>query len=623
MSDWKSKFRPGSFEKLEALGNQHVLALAQKYVELCDPATVFVGDDSREDAEYVRLQALKNGEETALGTAGHTIHFDNYKDQARDTKNTRIIVGENEHLSEAQRPIGREEALKELDGIYKGIMKGREMLIMFYCLGPVNSPFSIPCMQISDSAYVVHSEGLLYRSGYAQFKLIGNSDSFFRFVHSEGPLNEKKASCDLENRRVYVDKERNTVYSVNTQYAGNTVGLKKLAFRLALNKSRKEGWLAEHMFLMGMHGPNGRTTYFTGAFPSACGKTSTAMLPGEKIVGDDLAYIRNIDGEPMTVNVEAGIFGIIENVSEKSDPEIWKALTEPGEVIFSNVLVGADNKPYWLGMNAPTPEAGVNHSGAWQKGKTDEEGKEIPLASKNARYTVNLSRLANCDPVLNQPQGVPVSGFVYGGRDSDTSVPIAEALSYSQGVLMMGASIESETTAATLGQQGVRKFNVMSLIEFLPYPMGEYLQNVLNFQKGLKRVPKIFGVNYFLKGQDGQYISGIRDKHVWLKWAELRVHGEAEGIPTPVGTIPKYEDLRRLFQEVLKKDYSRELYEEQFTIRVPKLLEKIARIRKIYQDAQEATGTIPAEMFAELDAQERRLNDLRSAKGDLVAPSQL
>ena len=623
MSDWIKKFKPGSYEKLTALGNDYVLALAEKYITLCEPAEVFVGDDSEADRLYIRDEAVKRGEEVPLATEGHTIHFDNYYDQARDTKNTRIIVGENEKLSASQRPITREEALKELDGIYKGIMRGREMFIMFYCLGPVNSPFSIPCMQISDSAYVLHSEGLLYRSGYAQFKLLGNSNDFFRFVHSEGPLNEKKASCDLENRRVYVDKDKNTVYSVNTQYAGNTVGLKKLAFRLALNKSRHEGWLAEHMFLMGMHGPKGRLTYFTGAFPSACGKTSTAMLPGEQIVGDDLAYIRNINGEPMTVNVEAGIFGIIENVSEKSDPEIWKALTDPGEVIFSNVLVGPDNKPYWLGMNAKTPSEGTNHGGPWHPGKKDQEGKEIPLASKNARYTVNLSRLANCDPVLNKPEGVPVSGFVYGGRDSDTSVPIAEALSYKQGVLMMGASIESETTAATLGQQGVRKFNVMSLIEFLPYPMGEYLRNVLDFEKGLKRVPKIFGVNYFLKGDDGEYLSGIRDKHVWLKWAELRIHNEAEGILSPIGTLPKFADLQRLFQEVLKKDYEKDLYLKQFTIRIPKLLEKIERIRKIYEEAQTNTGSIPKEMFEELNAQEARLKALQAAKGDFVSPEAL
>lgn len=194
----------------------------------------------------------------------------------------------------------------------------------------------------------------------------GSSD-FFYFLHSAGELNEGK-TVNIDKRRIYIDLTENRVYTVNNQYAGNSVGLKKLAFRLAIQKANREDWLAEHMFLMGVHGKPGRVTYFAGAFPSACGKTSTAMLPGQTIVGDDIAYLRNINGRLKAVNVEKGIFGIIQDVNPSDDPLIYEALTTPREVIFSNVLVH-DGKPYWLGMGQEVPDSGINYSGEWYKGK--------------------------------------------------------------------------------------------------------------------------------------------------------------------------------------------------------------------------------------------------------------
>jgi len=342
------------------------------------------------------------------------------------------------------------------------------------------------------------------------------------------------------------------------------------------------------------------------------------MLKDETIIGDDIAYIRARDGKAYAANVEKGIFGIIRDVSDKDDPEIWKVLNSPGEVIFSNVLLAEDNNPYWLGMGIETPKKGFNYSGEWKEGKIDADGNELSLAHKNARYTIEIETLDNCDEDLNNPKGVPVSGFIYGGRDSDTSVPVTEAFDFAHGILTMGATIESETTAATLGKAGVRTFNLMSILDFLSYPMGSYLQNNLDFGAGLEAPPKVFNVNYFQK-KDGEYLTGMHDKRVWVKWMELRVHGEAEAIETPVGYIPKYEDLQRLFKDVLGKDYSEEDYVEQFTIRTPELLAKIERIREIYKDEV----NVPANFQKLLDEQEVRLKELQQAKGDYVSPLSL
>ena len=220
--------------------------------------------------------------------------------------------------------------------------------------------FSLRALQITDSAYVTHSETILYRPGYEEFKKLNGSEDFFYFLHSAGRL-ENNVSVDIDKRRIYIDLEENTVYTVNNQYAGNSVGLKKLAFRLAIQKAHNDGWLAEHMFIMGVHGKPGRTTYFTGAFPSACGKTSTAMIPGQTIIGDDIAYLRTINDEIRAVNVEQGIFGIIQDVNPKDDALIYKALTTPRRLFF-NVLI-SDGVPYWLGMGMDPPDEGINYTG--------------------------------------------------------------------------------------------------------------------------------------------------------------------------------------------------------------------------------------------------------------------
>jgi phosphoenolpyruvate carboxykinase (GTP) len=616
----RKRLSPQGLERVKSIPNPRLHEFLATFLDLLDPDSVYVSIGTPEDLEYIRKKALENGEERRLAIPGHTIHFDNYGDQGRDKKNTGILVPKGVDLGPSIETKERDSALLDIRSIMQGIMKGKEVFVCFYCLGPVNSVFSIPCVQITDSSYVAHSENILYRQGYEEFKRQGSDARFYKFVHSQGELDERRTSKNLDKRRIYIDLEEDIVYSVNTQYGGNTIGLKKLAMRLAIYHASQEGWLTEHMLVMGVHGPRDRVTYFTGAFPSLCGKTSTAMLEGETILGDDIAYLRKRDGLVFAVNVEQGMFGIIQGINSKDDPIQWKALNSPGEIIFSNVLVTPEGQVHWVGKDGEIPPRGENHSGEWWIGKKDANGKEIPCSHPNARFTLSLSSLENLDPKLHDPQGVVIGGIVYGGRDSDTSVPVEESFNWEHGIITKGAILESETTAATLGQVGVREWNPMSNLDFLSIPVGRYIQINLDFGKGLENPPKIFAVNYFLKGKDGRYLNEKNDKKVWYKWMELRVHGEVGAIETPTGWIPKYEDLKILFKRILNKDYSREEYNEQFKVRIPEHLSKIERVKAIFQSQVKDT---PPVLFEVLEAQRKRLLEYRQKYGDYISPDQL
>ncbi len=609
-----------NYERLMALPNPKLHRFVADAIKLCNPRSVFVVTDSKEDIASLRRLAIEGGEEIPLATPGHTVHFDGYRDylcndQGRDKDNTKYLVPPRMHLGAKLNSADREEGLVEVRSLLKDSMAGRQMYVRFFSLGPTNSLFSISGVQITDSAYVCHSEDLLFRPGYEQFKRLGESDDFFRVLHSSGEL-DNGVSKNMDRKRIYIDLQDECVYSVNTQYAGNTIGFKKLCLRLAIRKAHREGWLAEHMFVMGVHGPGGRVTYFTGAFPSFCGKTSTAMLPGETIIGDDLAYLRNIDDEARAVNVECGIFGVIANVNPHDDPVIFDVLTRPGEVIFSNILV-KDAMPCWLDMGRELPKEGINYAGKWHEGMKDPLGYPVEPSHKNARYTVPLSVLANRDERADDPAGVPIGAIVYGGRDSDTSVPVLQSFHWAHGVITTGAGLESETTAATIGQEGVRSFQPMSNLDFVSIPLGSYVKNHLDFGEVLTHPPLIFAVNYFLKREDGKYVNSTQDKRVWVKWMELRVHGDIGSVTTPVGHIPRYEDLRRLFGEVLQKDYTREAYEEQFMLRIPENLRKLERIVEIYSTQVSDT---PQVFFDVLDAQRTRLLATQKKHGDYVSP---
>jgi len=614
----RPKLSRSDYEKLCAISIPKVHEFIAKSADLCNAEHVFICSDSEEDKKYIRQQAIATKEEKPLAIQGHTIHFDGYYDQGRDRKATKYLVPKRIFLSKALNQIDRQEGLVEVKGLLRDSMTGRTLIARFLSLGPTDSVFTILGLQCTDSWYVAHSEDLLYRPGYKVFTKSDPNTDFLRVVHSAGKLTENMVSAEHTKKAIYIDHMDNTIYSVNTQYAGNSIGFKKLAFRLAIRKANTEGWLAEHMMLMGVHGPDGRKTYFAGAFPSACGKTSTAMLPGETILGDDIAYIREIDSVAKAVNVEAGIFGIIKDVNPIDDVSIFKVLHNPGEIIFSNVLV-KDNKPYWLGMGSELPKEGINFSGKWYEGKKNEKGNEIPAAHKNARYAVNLKALKNCDSEIDNPLGVEVKGILYGGRDTKAYVPVQQSFDWEHGIIAYGAALETETTFATIGKEGVPEINMMSIQDFISIPLGKNVRNNLDFGKKVENPPVVFGVNYFLKDKEGNYLNDPKDKHVWVKWMELRVHNEVDAIKTPTGYIPKYEDLRKLFKQIRDEDYSKEDYIKQFSIRVNENMAKIKRVREFYK--KKVTYT-PEAVFWVLNQQYERLLDAKEKYGDYISPEE-
>ena len=297
---------------------------------------------------------------------------------------------------------------------------------------------------------------------------------------------------------------------------------------------------------------------------------------------------------------------------------IWKILNEENELIFSNVLKTEDGGVHWIGKPGDLPEKGINYAGDWYPGKKDEDGNEIPVSHKNARFTAKLETMENVDPKFDDPNGVELGGVIYGGRDSDTWVPVLEAYDWSQGIVTMGASIESETTAATLGKTGVRTFNPMANMDFLSIPMGTYVDINMQFGEKLEKAPAVYSVNYFLKDKEtGEFLNTKLDKLIWLKWMELRVNGEADAIDIGTGYIPKYEDLALLFDKYLDREYTQEDYVQQFTLRVNENITKIDRIIDIYKNAG---PEVPQKLFEILESQKKKLEEKKEDKGDYISP---
>jgi len=607
-----------NFGKLVKVKSTSLLRWILEVVELTEPDRMFVVTDSPEDLEYVRRRAVENREEIPVSYSPlHTVHFDGPRDLARDRENTRILVPKGTVIPMINTK-DVVEGVGEIEGIMKGIMKGREMYVGFYCYGPKNSPSTLYGVQVTDSAYVIHSSNVLYRLCYDVFTE-RESISYMRFLHSTGERDENGWSRNVHKRRIYIDVENQIVYTANTQYAGNAIGMKKLALRLCIYRGYRENWLCEHMFIAGMKGPGGRVTYFTGAFPAGCGKTATAMM-ADTLVGDDLAIIKNIGGEVRAVNPETGMFGIISGINPIDDPEIYEILTRRDtEVVFANVLLTKDGSIWWDGK-PESPRPGINYAGSWWPGKKDEKGSEIPPSHPNARFTTSIRYLKNLDPGIDDPNGVPVKGMIFGGRDSDTWVPVEEAFDWDHGIVTKGAILESERTAAVLGEAGLVEFNPFAILDFLSISPGAFIELHFRFGEGLKERPRIFSVNYFLRGERGEYLTEKRDKYVWLKWMELRVHGDLDAIETPTGYIPVYEDLRNLFEKYLNKEFKEDLYEKLFSIRISKLLKKYERAWNIY--ATKVPDT-PKKFYYIMIEQKRKLEEAESLFGAVVSPFKL
>ncbi len=617
-----------NLSKLSLIKNESVLRKIANAIVLCDPDSVFINTGSDEDRQFVKDLSIEKGEESKLPMENHTIHYDLKDEQGRIIDRTFYIHNEGEEVNSLAKLMDRSDAFKDIQDKMTGIMRGKTMIIGFYLRGPVGAPASNPAVEISSSTYVLHSADILYRNVYSDFdREVEKLEHFYTNIHSEG-LNRLE---DLPNARVFMDRSHLTTYSFNCTYAGNTLLMKKGNHRFSVDRSvyeKRAQQLAEHMFITGIEGPGNRVTWMIGAAPSGCGKTTSAMA-GDQFVGDDLAqaWIAE-DGSVRSINPEAGIFGIVEDVNWEGDPILMECLRNPGtEVIWTNVLIDETGVPQWVGNGEdPAPQKGKNFQGPWERGMLDKNGKEIPMSHPNSRCTLSNQALGNYSKMNEDGGGVETRIVTYSGRDSDTMPPVWVAKNSDRGVVI-GASIVSAATATEVGATGVRR-QPWANAPFIPGSLGDYMEAQFQFF-GSKKIaddkrPILAGLNYFLTleargGTSNKLLGEKRDVKAWMAWLERRAHKEIDAIDTPIGYLPKYGDLKDLFKSKIDKDYPEDLYIKQFSLYIDKI---IARI-DLQIEAYGKEKNIPQKLFDIYKEQRQELVTLKDKYGAIVTPKQL
>ena len=522
--------------KLEAL---------QRWVDevtaLTRPARIHWCDGS--DAEYQALvqQMLQTGDLVELNQQTHPgcyLHRSSPSDVARVEHLTFVCTKEREDAGPNNHWMDPAEAHAKMDGLFDGCMEGRTMYVIPYCMGPIDSPLARCGVEITDSPYVVANMRTMTRMGAAALARIEREETFVKGLHSTGEL-------DPERRFIMHFPEDLAIKSYGSGYGGNALlGKKCHALRIASWQAKSEGWLAEHMLIVGIENPQGQTHYVAAAFPSACGKTNLAMLippegyrrDGWKVwtVGDDICWMRpGADGRLYAINPEAGFFGVAPGTSAGSNPNALASIAR--DTIFTNVAVTADNQPWWEGLPG---EPALD----WQGRAYDPANG--PAAHPNARFTVSAKQCPTWSPKAEDAQGVPISAIVFGGRRPSLVPLVFEARDWAHGVLVGGA-MGSETTAAATGAVGVLRRDSMAMKPFCGYHYGDYFKHWLSFDQPGAQLPKIFHVNWFRKGKDGKFLwPGFGDNLRVLEWMIARVEGKAAGVDTPIGTLPARGELR-------------------------------------------------------------------------------
>ncbi|MDO5505608.1 MAG: phosphoenolpyruvate carboxykinase (GTP) [Pseudoxanthomonas suwonensis] len=497
------------------------------------------GSDEENQALVARMQA--DGTLLPLNADTHPncwLHRSHPEDVARVEHLTFVCTEDRDDAGPNNHWMSPADGHAQMDELFEGCMEGRTMYVIPYCMGPIDSPLSRCGVEITDSPYVVANMRLMTRMGALALARIEREGSFVKGLHSTGELDPKR-------RFIMHFPEELTIKSYGSGYGGNALlGKKCHALRIASWQAREEGWLAEHMLIVGIENPQGQTHYIAAAFPSACGKTNLAMLippdayreAGWKVwtVGDDICWMRpGPDGRLWAINPEAGFFGVAPGTSEQSNPNALASLQS--NAIFTNVAVTDDNQPWWEGLDKRTPAID------WQGRAFDPANG--PAAHPNARFTVSARQTPSWSEKAEDPQGVPISAIVFGGRRASLVPLVFEARDWAHGVLI-GASMGSETTAAATGAVGVMRRDPMAMKPFCGYNFADYFGHWLSFDGDEAKLPKIFHVNWFRKGDGGDFLwPGFGDNMRVLEWMIGRVKGEAEGVDTPIGILPTPEAL--------------------------------------------------------------------------------
>ena len=513
------------------------------YASLTEADQVHWCDGSDEENAHLVKMMLGTGDLIALNPRSHPncfLHRSSPSDVARVEHLTFVCSKNRNDAGPNNHWMDPAEAKAKMDALYKGCMKGRTLYVVPYCMGPIDSPLARCGVEITDSPYVVINMRLMTRMGAAALARIEREGSFVKGVHSTGDLNP-------DRRFIMHFPEDLGIQSFGSGYGGNALlGKKCHALRIASWQARKEGWLAEHMLILGVENPQGDTHYIAAAFPSACGKTNLAMLippegyrdDGWKIwtVGDDICWMRpGADGRLYAINPEAGYFGVAPGTSAKTNPNALAMLND--SAIFTNVAVTADNQPWWEGLPDGVPVKD------WQG--RDVDPANGPAAHPNSRFTVSATRCPSYTAKAEDPRGVPLSAIVFGGRRESLVPLVFEARDWKHGVLV-GAGMASETTAAATGAVGVVRRDSMAMKPFAGYNFGDYFAHWLSFDVAGAQLPKIFHVNWFRKSAAGKFLwPGFGDNMRVLEWMLKRVEGKVAGRATAIGTLPQAGELNR------------------------------------------------------------------------------
>ena len=588
--------------------NKKVLQFVDDAVALAKPDKVVWIDGSEAQLEALRKEAIASGEMIKLNDEklpGCLYHRTKPNDVARVEGRTFICSRRKEDAGPTNNWMDPEEMYKKLKAIAKDSMIGRTMYVIPFSMGAVNSPFAKIGIETTDSIYVVLNMAIMTRIGQKILDRLGDSEDVVRGFHA-------KCNVDENERYIVQFPEDNAIWSVNSAYGGNVLlGKKCFALRIASYQGKNEGWMAEHMLILGVEKPNGETKYVTAAFPSACGKTNLAMLIPPEVytkkgyrvytVGDDIAWLRvGADGRLYAINPEAGFFGVAPGTNEKSNPNALASTRK--NTIFTNVAINPeDNTVWWEGLTKTPPARLIDWKGnPWTPDMKDADGKPVKAAHPNSRFTAPAINCPCISSEFEAPNGVPISAIIFGGRRAATTPLVYQSRSWDNGVFV-GSIMASETTAAAAGAVGVVRRDPMAMLPFCGYHMGDYFQHWIDMGKKIKVQPKIFNVNWFRTDSEGHFIwPGFGDNMRVLDWILKRCEETVDADETAIGYVPKPEDINLEGCGVDKETLKGLLNVDTETWK--KEAEGIKEFYKKFGDK------LPKELEEELSALESRLN---------------